>query len=75
MPFSSPGSRLSGINLDDLVKTPDFFNAKEDVCLRLSWQSVPGANERVRSVQNGLISPTEWKGPLSPAGYEAQEGA
>ena len=30
------GLALSGINLDDLVKTPDFFNAKQDVCLRLT---------------------------------------
>ena len=33
------GFRMSGINLDDLVKTPDLFDAKHDVCLRLSWQS------------------------------------
>jgi hypothetical protein len=42
------GLKLSGINLDDLVKTPDLFNAEQDVCLRLSWQSLPGANEPVR---------------------------
>ncbi len=42
------GLKLSGINLDDLVKTPDLFNAKQDVCLRLTWQSLPGANEPVR---------------------------
>ena len=55
------GFALSGINLDDLVKTPDFFNAKEDVCLRLSWQSVPGANEPVR-----LCS--EWLNLSDPSG-------
>ena len=42
------GLRLSGINLDDLVKTPDLFHAKQDVCLRLSWQSLPEKNEPVR---------------------------
>lgn len=42
------GLRLSGINLDDLVKTPDLFNAKQDVCLRLSWQSLPGEQEPVQ---------------------------
>jgi hypothetical protein len=42
------GLRLSGINLDDLVKTPDLFNTKHDVCLRLTWQSLPGASEPVR---------------------------
>ena len=55
------GFRLSGINLDDLVKTPDFFNDKQDVCLRLEWQSVPGANEPVR-----LCS--EWLNLSDPSG-------
>jgi hypothetical protein len=55
------GFVLSGINLDDLVKTPDFFNAKQDVCLRLSWRSVPGANEPVR-----LCS--EWLNLSDPSG-------
>jgi hypothetical protein len=55
------GFALSGINLDDLVKTPDFFNAKQDVCLRLTWQPVPGANEPVR-----LCS--EWLNLSDPSG-------
>ncbi|BFU93155.1 MAG: hypothetical protein NTAFB01_43420 [Nitrospira sp.] len=55
------GLALSGINLDDVVKTPDFFNAKQDVCLRLTWQSVPGANEPVR-----LCS--EWLNLSDPTG-------
>ena len=55
------GLALSGINLDDLVKTPDFFNAKQDVCLRLSWQAVPEAHEPVR-----LCS--EWLNLSDPSG-------
>ena len=55
------GLKLSGINLDDLVKTPDLFNAKQDVCLRLSWRPVPGANEPVR-----LCS--EWLNLSDPSG-------
>ncbi|MGE0642316.1 MAG: hypothetical protein AB7P24_01465 [Nitrospira sp.] len=55
------GLKLSGINLDDLVKTPDLFNAKQDVCLRLSWQSLPGANEPVQ-----LCS--EWLNLSDPSG-------
>jgi hypothetical protein len=55
------GLKLSGINLDDLVKTPDLFNAEQDVCLRLSWQSLPGANEPVR-----LCS--EWLNLSDPSG-------
>lgn len=49
------GFALSGINLDDLVKTPEFFNARQDVCLRLAWRSVPGANEPVRLCSEWLI--------------------
>ena len=55
------GLRLSGINLDDLVKTPDVFNAKQDVCLRLTWQSLPGASEPVQ-----LCS--EWLNLADPSG-------
>jgi hypothetical protein len=42
------GVWVSGVNLDELVKTPDLFDAKEDVCLRLSWERVSGAAEPVR---------------------------
>jgi hypothetical protein len=55
------GLRLSNINLDDVVKTPDLFNAKQDVCLRLTWQSFPGADEPVR-----LCS--EWLNLSDPSG-------
>ena len=41
------GVRVSGVNLDELVKTPDVFNSKQDICLRLGWQSVAGAAEPV----------------------------
>ena len=42
------GLRISGINLDELVTTPELFNAKEDVCLRLTWERVTGAEDPVR---------------------------
>ena len=41
------GLRASGINLDELVTTPDVFNSKQDICLRLGWQSVTGAVDPV----------------------------
>lgn len=41
------GLWASGINLDELVATPDVFNSKQDVCLRLGWQPVTGATEPV----------------------------
>ena len=42
------GVWVTGINLDELVTTPDIFNSKEDVCLRLSWERVTGAPDPVR---------------------------
>ena len=55
------GFTLSGINLDDLVRTPEFFNAKQDVCLRLTWRSVPEVKDPVR-----LCS--EWLNLSDPTG-------
>jgi hypothetical protein len=55
------GVWVSGVNLDELVNTPDLFNAKEDICLRLTWQRVPGASDPVR-----LCS--EWINLADPSG-------
>jgi hypothetical protein len=41
------GLWASGINLDELVTTPDVFNSKKDICVRLGWQSVTGAVDPV----------------------------
>ena len=41
------GVWVSGVNLDELVKTPDLFNSKQDICLHLTWQQVAGAAEPV----------------------------
>ncbi len=42
------GVWVTGINLDELVAAPDVFNAKEDVCLRLTWERVTGAPDPLR---------------------------
>ena len=42
------GLWASGINLDELAAPPDVFNSKQDICLRLGWQTVTGAVEPVR---------------------------
>jgi hypothetical protein len=55
------GVWVSGVNLDELVNTPDLFNAKEDICLRLTWERVPGASDPVR-----LCS--EWINLADPSG-------
>jgi hypothetical protein len=55
------GIWASGINLDDLVRTPEFFNPKSDVCLRLTWQRLNGTQDPVR-----LCS--EWINLADPTG-------
>ena len=55
------GVWVSGVNLDELVNTPDLFNAKDDICLRLTWQRVPGVSDPVR-----LCS--EWINLADPSG-------
>ncbi|MDE3218947.1 MAG: hypothetical protein KGO23_06195 [Nitrospirota bacterium] len=59
------GLWASGINLDELATTPDVFNSKQDICLRLGWQSVVGAEAPVR-----LCS--EWINLSDPSGKTHQ---
>lgn len=59
------GLWASGINLDELVTTPDVFNSKQDICLRLGWQSVTGAVDPV-----SLCS--EWINLSDPSGKTHQ---
>jgi hypothetical protein len=59
------GLWASGINLDELAAPPDIFNSKQDICLRLGWQSVTGAAEPVR-----LCS--EWINLSDPSGETHQ---
>lgn len=59
------GMRVSGVNLDELVKTPDLFNPQSDICLRLTWQRLAGAPDPVR-----LCS--EWINLSDPSGKPHQ---
>lgn len=59
------GVWASGVNLDELMRTPDLFNAKQDICLRLTWQKVTGASEPMR-----LCS--EWINLSDPSGKTHQ---
>jgi hypothetical protein len=59
------GLRASGLNLDELIKSPDVFNSKQDICLRLTWQKVSGASEPLR-----LCS--EWINLSDPSGKPHQ---
>jgi hypothetical protein len=51
----------SGVNLDELIRTPDLFNPLKDVCLRLKWQKVQGEAQPIQ-----LCS--EWINLSDPSG-------
>ena len=55
------GMWASGVNLDELVKSPDQFSPQNDVCLRLTWQRLKGAADPIR-----LCS--EWINLSDPSG-------
>src|SRR5574341_408626 len=38
----------SGVNLDRLIRFPEIFNPKQDICLRQTWHRVAGLEEPVR---------------------------
>ncbi len=59
------GLWASGINLDELAATPDVFNSKQDICLRLGWKSVAGATDPVRFC-------SEWINLSDPSGKTHQ---
>ena len=59
------GLWASGINLDELAATPDVFNSKQDICIRLGWKAVAGAADPVR-----LCS--EWINLSDPSGKTHQ---
>ena len=59
------GLWASGINLDELVATPDVFNSKHDICLRLAWQPVAGTTDPIRIC-------SEWINLSDPSGKTHQ---
>jgi len=42
------GLWITGTNFERLVRTPDVYNAKHDICLRLAYRNVPGAENPVQ---------------------------
>lgn len=42
------GVWASGVNLDRLIRIPDVFNPKADVCVRQSWQKVVESQEAIQ---------------------------
>jgi hypothetical protein len=59
------GLWASGINLDELVTTPDVFNSKQDICLRLALQPVAGTTDPIRIC-------SEWINLSDPSGKTHQ---
>ena len=59
------GLWASGINLDELVATPDVFNSKHDICLRFAWQPATGTAEPIRIC-------SEWINLSDPSGKTHQ---
>ena len=59
------GLWASGINLDELATTPDVFNSKQDICLRLAWQPVAGTADPIRIC-------SEWINLSDPSGKTHQ---
>ncbi|HJU06052.1 MAG TPA: hypothetical protein VJ692_12950 [Nitrospiraceae bacterium] len=51
----------SGVNLDELIRTPDLFNPLKDICLRLMWRKVEGEAQPIQ-----LCS--EWINLSDPSG-------
>ena len=70
------GIWMSGVNLDELVQTPDLFNPTSDVCLRLTWQRLTGAPDPVRLCSEwiNLADPTGKSHVLDP-GMKLRQGA
>ena len=42
------GLWITGTNFERLVRTPDVYNSKQDICLRLAYRNVPGAENPVQ---------------------------
>lgn len=42
------GLWASGIDLDQLIRTPDVFDPEKDVCVRVGWHKVAGLDKPVR---------------------------
>lgn len=42
------GLWVTDTNFERLVRTPDIYNPKQDICLRLAYRNVPGAENPVQ---------------------------
>ncbi len=42
------GLRVSGVDVNDLIRTPDVYDLQRDVCVRSGWHRVSGVDKPVR---------------------------
>jgi hypothetical protein len=49
------GLWLTGVKLEQLIRIPDVFNPRQDVCLRFTWHQVEGDPEPVRLCSEWII--------------------
>jgi hypothetical protein len=51
----------SGVNVEDLFRSPDLYHPSKDICLRHSWHKVNGLAQPIRLCY-------EWINPSDPSG-------
>ena len=55
------GIWVTGLNFERLVRTPDIYDSRQDICLRLAYQHVPGSGNPVQFC-------SEWLNLADPTG-------
>ncbi|MDQ6732877.1 MAG: hypothetical protein M3Z35_01980 [Nitrospirota bacterium] len=49
------GMWLTGIRLEQLIRIPDIFNPRQDICLRFTWHQVEGDVQPVRLCSEWIL--------------------
>lgn len=49
------GMWLSGVKFEQLIRIPDIFNPRQDICLRFTWRRVEGDDQPVRLCSEWIL--------------------
>lgn len=49
------GMWFSGVKFEQLVRIPDIFNPRQDICLRFTWHHVEGDDQPVRLCSEWIL--------------------
>ena len=49
------GMWLSGVKFEQLIRIPDIFNPRQDICLRFTWHHVEGDDQPVRLCSEWIL--------------------